>query len=83
MARRQVLVQLNDALLARLDERSGQIGCSRSRAIRSAVERWLELDPETTVDRAIAAGYTRKPPTAHDAAWAEISTVESIAEEPW
>ncbi len=83
MSRRQTLVQLNDALLARLDQRAAQLGCSRSHAIRTAVEGWLEADPEGATERAILEGYARAPATAGEDTWAELSTIESIAEEPW
>ena len=36
--RRQVLVQLNDSLLALLDERAVRLGVSRSRHVREADE---------------------------------------------
>ncbi|MGZ4128984.1 MAG: ribbon-helix-helix protein, CopG family, partial [Actinomycetota bacterium] len=38
MARKQVLVQLNDELLKRLDELGQQTGQSRSAMVRDAVE---------------------------------------------
>lgn len=82
MARRQTLVQLNDELLALLDERAAKTGRSRSEIIRSAVERELAAEREAAIDAAIVEGYTRIPPEQHDP-WAEASAKRSIADEPW
>lgn len=82
MARRQVLVQLSDELLALLDERAAKSGRSRSEIIRAAIERELAAEREAAIDRAIVEGYTRIPPPEHDP-WAEASAKRSIAAEPW
>lgn len=83
MARTQTLVQLNEALLARLDERAGREGRSRSALIRSAIERYLEDDLATEADRAIAEGYRRIPQTPAEDVWAEAAARDAIREEPW
>ena len=82
MARRQTLVQLNDELLALLDERVSRTGRSRSEIIRMAVERELAADREAAIDEAIVAGYDRIPPAELDP-WAEASAKRSVAAEPW
>ena len=82
MARRQTLVQLNDELLALLDERVSRTGRSRSEIIRMAVERELAADREAAIDEAIVAGYDRIPPAELDS-WAEASAKRSVAAEPW
>ena len=82
MARRQTLVQLNDELLALLDERAAKTGRSRSQIIRSAVERELAAEREAAIDAAIIEGYKRIPPPEHDP-WAEAAGKRSIADEPW
>lgn len=83
MARTQTLVQLNEALLARLDERAGRESRSRSALIRDAIEAYLHDDVEAEIDRAIAAGYRRLPQTAEEDAWAEAAARDAIREEPW
>jgi len=82
MARRQTLVQLNDELLALLDQRAAKTGRSRSDLIRSAIERDLAAEREAAIDAAIVEGYTRIPPPEHDP-WADASAKRSIADEPW
>jgi metal-responsive CopG/Arc/MetJ family transcriptional regulator len=82
MARRQVLVQLNDELLALLDQRAAKSGRSRSDLIRGAIERELEADLDSAIDRAIVEGYTRLPPGELDA-WAAASAKRSVRAEPW
>ena len=82
MARRQTLVQLNDELLALLDERASRTGRSRSEIIRAAVERELAADRDAAIDAAIVAGYERIPPAELDP-WAEASAKRSVADEPW
>jgi metal-responsive CopG/Arc/MetJ family transcriptional regulator len=82
MARRQTLVQLNDELLALLDERASRTGRSRSEIIRAAVEHELAGDREAAIDSAIISGYERIPPAELDP-WAEASAKRSVAAEPW
>jgi predicted transcriptional regulator len=82
MARRQTLVQLNDELLALLDERASRTGRSRSEIIRAAVEHELTGDREAAIDSAIISGYERIPPAELDP-WAEASAKRSVAAEPW
>ena len=82
MARRQTLVQLNDELLALLDERAARTRRSRSSLIREAIEQYVRAEREAAIDRAIIEGYTRIPQEEHDP-WAEAAAKRSIAEEPW
>jgi metal-responsive CopG/Arc/MetJ family transcriptional regulator len=82
LARRQTLVQLNDELLAQLDELAARLNVSRSQLIRDAIEQYLHDEREAEIDREIVEGYTRIPPSEHDP-WAEAAARRSIAEEPW
>jgi metal-responsive CopG/Arc/MetJ family transcriptional regulator len=82
IARRQTLVQLNDELLALLDERAARTRSSRSQLIRDALEQYLAAEREAAIDRAIVEGYTRIPQDEHDP-WAEAAAIESIRAEPW
>ena len=79
MGRRQTLVQLNDALLAALDQEAAATGRSRSELIREAIARYLAESSD--VDRRIVEAYRRTPQTPD--AWAEKLARESIADEPW
>jgi len=81
MARRQTLVQLNDELLALLDERAARTGRSRSELIRAAIEREVASDREAAIDAAIVQGYRRIPQEPDP--WAELAARESIRAEPW
>lgn len=81
IARRQTLVQLNDELLSLLDEQAVRTKTSRSQLIREAIERYLAVERETAIDRAIVEGYTRIPQEPDP--WAEAAARRSIAEEPW
>jgi predicted transcriptional regulator len=82
MARRPTLVQLNDELVALLDERAARTGRSRSAIIRTAVERELSTERDAAIDSAIVAGYNRFPAGELDP-WAEASAKRSVAGEPW
>ena len=83
VSRTQTLVQLNDALLARLDERAARESRSRSALIRDAIEAYLHDDVEAELDRALVEGYRRVPQTAEEDAWGEASARDAIREEPW
>lgn len=66
MARTQTLVQLNDELLAALDQRASRSGVSRSRLVREAVEQYVASDLEAELDRRIIEGYERQPQAEPD-----------------
>jgi Ribbon-helix-helix protein, copG family len=82
VARRQTLVQLDDARIAALDQRALASGRSRSDLIREAVDLLLGGGEEGAVDAAIAAGYRRQPASETDA-WAIGSALAAIRDEPW
>lgn len=81
MARQQTLVQLNDELLARLDERAGRLGVSRSELIRRAIDDFLRDEREAALDAAIVEGYRRVPQEPDP--WADAAARRSVAGEPW
>jgi predicted DNA-binding protein len=62
MARKQTLVQLNDDLIAVLDEQAARRGVTRSHLIREAIEAHLKTSRDAEIDAAIVDGYTRIPP---------------------
>jgi metal-responsive CopG/Arc/MetJ family transcriptional regulator len=82
-SRTQTLVQLNDELLRRLDERAAREGRSRSSLIREAIETYMVDEARDEISRQIIAGYERIPETDEEMAWAEASAREGVEEEPW
>jgi metal-responsive CopG/Arc/MetJ family transcriptional regulator len=81
--RTQTLVQLNEDLLRRLDERAAREGRSRSSLIRDAIEGYLYDEENARIDREIREGYERLPTTEGDLREAEREAREAIREEPW
>ena len=82
MARRQTLIQLDDARLAALDERAASSGRSRSELVREAVDLLLATGDPPAVDAAIVAGYRQRPAAEADG-WALAGAVAAIRAEPW
>lgn len=62
MPRRQVLVQLDDDLVTRLDEVAKRAGVSRSELLRRGALGVIEADELAQADRRLIEGYTRYPP---------------------
>ena len=83
MSRTQTIVQLNEALLARLDERAARESRSRSALIRDAIDAYLRDEAVAEVDRQIVEGYQRVPQTDVEDAWAEAAARDAIREESW
>lgn len=84
VARTQTLVQLNDELLAVLDERAARERRSRSDLIREAIGAYLQADREAAVSSAIIDGYRRVPQDGDDLErWAEAAARDLVVEEPW
>lgn len=81
MARAQTLVQLNDRLLAALDQYAARVGRNRSEVIRSAIEHYLANSIEDDIDRALVEGYKKKPQELDP--YVEVVARDSIAAEPW
>jgi Ribbon-helix-helix protein, copG family len=83
MARRQALVQLDDARLAALDERAAASGRSRSDLVREASDLLLGTGDAAAIDAAIVVqGYECNPASATDS-WALEVAVAAIKAEPW
>lgn len=83
VTRTQTLVQLNEELLRRLDERAAREGRSRSALIREAIEAYLKDEENARIDREIREGYERVPRSEADMREAEREAREAIREEPW
>jgi metal-responsive CopG/Arc/MetJ family transcriptional regulator len=61
MGRREVLVQLDDDLVARLDQLAAARGTNRSDLIRRGALAVLEADDLREADRALQEAYRRIP----------------------
>jgi hypothetical protein len=78
MARTQTLVQLNDDLVALLDEEASERGISRSALIREVLADHLADRRAAELSRRIVDGYERIPPATPDA-WGEVGAVTDQA----
>jgi metal-responsive CopG/Arc/MetJ family transcriptional regulator len=71
VARRQVLVQLDDALVAELDTLAQKVGVSRSELIRRAIASHLRDLDWAEQDRLAVASYRRSPESWSGGGWPE------------
>jgi predicted transcriptional regulator len=78
MARRQVLVQLDDAQVAALDRLAVASDDSRSELIRRAIDRYVEAVAEAVADIRYAEAYERVPEDLEESAG-----LRAIAAEVW
>jgi predicted DNA-binding protein len=62
VVRREVLVQLDDELVERLDEIATRTSVSRSELLRRAALAVIEADEWARADERLADGYTKHPP---------------------
>jgi Arc/MetJ-type ribon-helix-helix transcriptional regulator len=62
IARREVLVQLDDELVSALDRLAAAQGTSRSELVRRGVTAVLEAAELAEADRSLQAAYRRLPP---------------------
>lgn len=61
MARREVLVQLDDDLVARLDALAAAQGISRSQLLRRGARAVLEAEDQARADEQLRDAYRRQP----------------------
>jgi metal-responsive CopG/Arc/MetJ family transcriptional regulator len=78
MARKQVIVQLDERMVKALDKEARRMGVSRSELIRRGVGALLEAGSEAEAVRAMIRAYMEAP---QDGTWAESS--ERTASESW
>jgi len=64
MARRQVIVQLDDRMLARLDREAKTQRISRSEVLRRAADLYLRASDEAGKERRMVEAYRRIPDDA-------------------
>jgi hypothetical protein len=62
MARREVLVQLDDAVVRQLDELAAVLGTNRSELLRRGAHAVLAAEDLAAADRALLDAYRREPP---------------------
>jgi Arc/MetJ-type ribon-helix-helix transcriptional regulator len=80
----QVVVRLDDALTAALDDlvREGVVA-SRSSAVREGLALLIEQRRRSDIAARIVNGYTRVPQQAAELGWSDDATRAMIADEPW
>ena len=61
MARRQVLVQLDDELVVQLDLIAAELGINRSELLRRGARAVIAAENLADADRRLQAGYRRQP----------------------
>ena len=62
MPRREVLVQLDDDLVAELDRIAAARSTSRSELLRQGARAVIKADEEAAADAELIAAYRRQPP---------------------
>jgi hypothetical protein len=62
MARREVLVQLDDQLVADLDRLADRLGTSRSDLLRRAAQAVIEAEQLAADDAQLVRAYRERPP---------------------
>ena len=78
VARKQVLVQLDDVLVGRLDRVASALDVSRSELIRRALDAYLDACDEAGEDALTVASYLRVPDDP-----AELAAFEALALHAW
>ena len=61
MARREVLVQLDDDLVQRLDDLAAELGTNRSALLRRGAQAVIGAEDLAAADRRLQAAYRRHP----------------------
>ena len=61
VARREVLVQLDDKLVERLDALAADLGTNRSELLRRGAQAVLDAEELTEADRQLRLAYRRQP----------------------
>lgn len=83
MARKQVLVQLDDELLARLDEVARQTGRNRSELIRRATRALVFQHENVEKDLGLIEGYLRQPQEPELLEWMDAIQQETFRATEW
>jgi metal-responsive CopG/Arc/MetJ family transcriptional regulator len=83
VARKQVLVQLDDELVAALDRRASKAGISRSELIRTSIARHLRDLEWEEADQVAIEAYRRIPEDPSELAALDRLAVEILGGEDW
>ena len=78
MARKEVLVQLEDDLVRDLDRIATERGTNRSALLRRIARRFVQAEDERRADAALVAAYTAIPQDE-----GEIEALTTLALEVW
>ena len=62
MARREVLVQLDDDLVEHLDRLAKTLGTNRSELLRRGAQAVIDAEEVLSADRELISAYRRQPP---------------------
>jgi len=80
----QLVTRVDDDLAAAVDELiTAGLVASRSEAVRLGLERLIDRHRRDQVGARIIEGYRTQPQTEADVGWADRSSVQMIADEPW
>lgn len=77
MARREVLVQLDDDLVEHLDQLARTLGTNRSELLRRGAQAVIDAEDTRAADRDLIAAYRRQPADpalVRSAAWLAART---------
>jgi Arc/MetJ-type ribon-helix-helix transcriptional regulator len=80
---KMITVRMSEDRVRAIDELVASGRASRAAVIVEAIDRLVADLERERIDREIVEGYRRIPETDEELAWAELSTIESIREEPW
>ncbi|MGH8924468.1 MAG: CopG family transcriptional regulator [Acidimicrobiia bacterium] len=78
MARREVLVQLDDDLVTRLDALAQRVEVSRSELLRRGALAVLQADEWAEADKSLKRGYAKYPPDPLLLAASELLASETL-----
>lgn len=80
----QFVTRVDEPLAASVDElvASGLIG-SRSEAVRVALRELISRHQRARIGIQIVEAYTSQPQSAGEVGWADLATIQMIADESW
>ncbi len=80
----QLVTRVGDDLAAAVDQLvEAGVFASRSEAVRLGLERLVDRCRRDEIGARIARGYRECPQSEAEVAWADVSSVRMISEEPW
>lgn len=80
----QLVTRVEDELATAVDELVAQgVVASRSEAVRLGLRGLVDRHEREQIGSRIVDGYRRRPQARGEVGWADESTVQMIADEPW